>query len=149
MTEAIKKQTGVLDKNLETLPIKQVGVLGAGTMGGGIAYLFADKGLKVRMKDITTTALSLGLKEAHRLWSAQLKRRRITKFDLQKKQSLLSATTSSYDGFKQMDFVIEAVVENMNIKKTVMTELSEKCPDKCIIATNTSSLSVTEMAESL
>ena len=111
-----------------------------------LLIFFADKGLKVRMKDITTKALSLGLKEAHRLWNTQLKRRRITKFDLQKKQSLLSASTS-YDGFKQMDFVVEAVIENMNIKKTVMTELSEKCHDKCIIATNTSSLSVTKMAE--
>ena len=90
MTEAIKKQTGVSntsvsDKNIKALPIKQVGVLGAGTMGGGIAHLFADKGLKVRMKDIAMQALSLGLKEAYRLWNAQLKRRRITRFDLQKK----------------------------------------------------------------
>ena len=85
MTEEIKKQTGVSDKNVETLPVKQVGVLGAGTMGGGIAQLFADKGLKVRMKDITTKALSLGLKEAHRLWNTQLKKRRITKSELRKK----------------------------------------------------------------
>ena len=147
MTEAIKKQTGISNtKDVKTLPVQQVGVLGAGTMGGGIAHLFADKGLKVRMKDITTKALSLGLKEAHRLWSTQLKRRRITKFDLQKKQSLLSASTS-YEGFKQMDFIVEAVIEDMNIKKTVMAQLSKKCHDKCIIATNTSSLSVTEMAE--
>ena len=146
MTEAIKKQTGVSDKNVKTLSIKQVGVLGAGTMGGSIAHLFADKGLKVRMKDITTKALSLGLKEAYRLWNTQLKRRRITKFDLQKKQNLLSASTS-YDGFKQMDFVVEAVVEDMNIKKAVMAELSNKCHEKCIIATNTSSLSVTQIAE--
>ena len=146
MTEAIKKQTGVSDKSVEILPIKQVGVLGAGTMGGGIAHLFADKGLKVRMKDITTKALSLGLKEAHRLWGTQLKRRRMTKFDLQKKQSLLSAGIS-YDGFKQMDFIVEAVIEDISIKKTVITELSKKCHDKCIIATNTSSLSVTQIAE--
>ena len=146
MTEAIKKQTGVSDKDVKTLPIKQVGVLGAGIMGGGIAHLFADKRLKVRMKDITAKALSLGLKEAYRLWNTQLKRRRITKFDLQKKQNLLSASTS-YDGFQQMDFVVEAVIEDMDIKKAVMAELSNKCHDNCIIATNTSSLSVTQMAE--
>ena len=147
MTEAIKKQTGLLDKTSIKMPsIGHVGVLGAGVMGGGIAYLAADKGFKVRMKDLNTKALMLGLKEAHRLWNMQLKRRRMTKSDMKKKQNLLSASTN-YDGFGQMDFVIEAVVEDMDVKKTVISQLSKKCHNRCIIATNTSSLSVTQMAE--
>ena len=146
MTDNVKKQTGVLDRNIKPLPVKQVGVLGAGTMGGGIAQLFADRGLKVRMKDLSNKALMLGLQEASRLWTNKLKRRRITKSEVQQRQNALSASLT-YEGFGQMDVVVEAVVEDLSIKKAVFSQLSEKCHDQCLIATNTSSLSVTEMAQ--
>ncbi len=146
--EAKKKQTG-LSKGIsrEDIPIiRHIGVLGAGTMGGGIAHLATDHGFKVRMKDITTEALSLGLQEAHRLWNKSLKRKFMTKSEYEQRQNLLTVTTN-YDGFKMMNVVIEAVVEDMQVKKTVISELSQRCKSECIIATNTSSLSVSEMAD--
>lgn len=147
LTEAIKKQTGLeKDQDIKPLPVKQVGVLGAGTMGGGIAQLMADKGLKVRVKDLHNKALALGLQEASRLWQVQLKRRRITKSEFSQKLNLLSVGLA-YEGFEQLDVVIEAVVEDMAVKKAVISDLAKHCSDECLIATNTSSLSVTKMAE--
>lgn len=146
MMEAVKKQTGVEGKDVKALPVKQVGVLGAGTMGGGIAQVAADKGIHVRMKDINNDALALGFRHASEIFGKYLKRRRITKYDFEAKMSLISGTLD-YSGFNQLDVVVEAIVEDMNIKKKVIAETVKHCKPNAIIATNTSSLSVTEMAE--
>ncbi|MGE0526400.1 MAG: 3-hydroxyacyl-CoA dehydrogenase NAD-binding domain-containing protein, partial [Bdellovibrionales bacterium] len=121
-------------------------VLGAGTMGGGIAQVAADKGISVRMKDITNEALALGFRHASEIFGKYLKRRRISKHDYEAKMALISGTLD-YSGFQSMDVVVEAIVEDMGIKKKVIAETATKCRPDCIMATNTSSLSVTEMAE--
>lgn len=146
MMEAVKKQTGVENKDVKALPVKHMAVLGAGTMGGGVAQVAADKGVDVRMKDISNEALALGFKQASEVWSKKLKTKRMTQFDYDEKMAKITGSLD-YSGFKHMDLVVEAIVEDMKIKKSVIAETVKHCRPDCIIATNTSSLSVTEMAE--
>lgn len=145
LTEDIKKNTGVSDKTITTPNIQYTGVLGAGVMGGGIAYLFSDNHVEVRLKDINHQAIGLGLDASRKLYDRKLKRRRITKKELNRKMSCITGTLD-YQGFGRCDLVVEAIVENMEIKKQVIGELSKYVSDRCIVASNTSSLSITEMA---
>lgn len=145
MMEEVKKQSGVSDPSVKPLPVDHIAVLGAGVMGGGIGYVAADRGITTRMKDISMEAIALGLRSAHALWKKALKRRRLTDVEFEQRAALLSGGLD-YAGFKQSDVVIEAIVEDMNIKKKVIAETASHCRPDAIIATNTSSLSVTEMA---
>lgn len=146
MMEAVKKQTGVEGKEVKVKKVEHMAVLGAGTMGGGIAQVAADRGIAVRMKDITNEALAIGFRHASEIFGKMMKRKRLTKFDYDSKMSKISGTLD-YSGFKQMDVVVEAIVEDMNVKKKVIAETVKHVSPETIIATNTSSLSVTEMAE--
>lgn len=146
MMESVKKQTGVEGKDIKPLPVKNMAVLGAGTMGGGIAQVAADRGIHVRMKDINNDALALGFRHASSIFTKYMKRRRLTKFEYDAKMALISGTLD-FSGFSQMDVVVEAIVEIMDVKKKVISETEKQCRPDTIIATNTSSLSVTEMAE--
>lgn len=147
MMEAVKKQTGITS-DAKPHDVKSMAVLGAGTMGGGIAQVAADKGIHVRLKDITTDAIGIGLKHAYDIWAKELKRRKINNYDLTAKMSLITGGLD-YAGFKTMDVVVEAIVEDMNVKKKVLAETETQVGAHTIIATNTSSLSVTEMATAL
>lgn len=146
MIEAVKKRNGVADTNVKARSVKNMAVLGAGTMGGGIAYIGANNGVSVRMKDINNDALAKGFKHARSIWEKGLKRKAITKYELTDKMAHITAGTD-YSGFNNMDVVVEAIVENMEIKKKVIAETFSKSSKDVIIATNTSSLSVTEMAD--
>lgn len=146
LTEMVKKQSGVSDSSVKGLPVKHLGVLGAGTMGGGIAYVGADKGIDVRVKDISYEANAKALKHARDLWAKLLKKRVIDNFQFTQKMSLVS-TTTDFSGFKNIDVTVEAIVEDMNIKKKVIAQTAAEMRPDAIIATNTSSLSVTEMSE--
>lgn len=146
MMEAIKKQSGVEGKEVKPHKVEHMAVLGAGTMGGGIAQVAADRGIFVRMKDITNEALALGFKHASEIFSKFVKRKKITQHEFEAKMAKISGGLD-YAGFKQMDVVVEAIVEDMNIKKKVISEVVKHVRSDAIIATNTSSLSVTEMAE--
>ncbi|MGE0764385.1 MAG: 3-hydroxyacyl-CoA dehydrogenase NAD-binding domain-containing protein [Bdellovibrionales bacterium] len=146
MMEAVKKQTGVHDASVKPKTVKHMSVLGAGTMGGGIAQLAADKGIDVRMKDISNEALALGYKAAADIWQKQMQRRRLTKHEYDRKMAHISGGLD-YAGFGQTDLVVEAIVEDMEIKKKVIAETVKHCRPDALIATNTSSLSVTEMAK--
>jgi 3-hydroxyacyl-CoA dehydrogenase/enoyl-CoA hydratase/3-hydroxybutyryl-CoA epimerase len=115
-------------------------------MGGGIAYVAADKGIEVRLKDITTQALSIGFQHARDLWEKLRQKRKITTYDFNRKMNLVTGGLD-YAGFGQLDVVIEAVVEDMKIKQKVIAEAAGKCKPNCIFATNTSSLSVSEMSK--
>jgi 3-hydroxyacyl-CoA dehydrogenase/enoyl-CoA hydratase/3-hydroxybutyryl-CoA epimerase len=148
MMEAVKKQTGISDTSVKPLKISKMAVLGAGTMGGGIAQLGADKGLDVRMKDINTQAIALGFQQAQKIWSKELQKRKLTKFEYDQKLDRISGGTT-FDGFKNVDVVVEAIVEDMEIKKKVLAETYKHCKEDVILATNTSSLSVNEMAKGL
>ncbi|MBS1970293.1 MAG: enoyl-CoA hydratase/isomerase family protein [Bdellovibrionales bacterium] len=146
LTEMVKKSSGVPGKDVKGRDVKSIGVLGAGTMGGGIAYVAADKGIDVRMKDLNAEALGKGLKHASDLWMKLLKRKSIDKYQYRQKMDRVTATTD-YSGFGTLDVVIEAIVEDMGIKQKVIGECATKMRPDAIIATNTSSLSVTEMAK--
>lgn len=145
LMESVKKKTGVTGE-AKALPVKAIGVLGAGTMGGGIAYVAADRGIEVRMKDISHAAVALGLRHAGELWGKLVKRKKIDRYEFGRKMNHVSGGLD-FAGFGQLDVVIEAIVEDMGIKKKVIGETAAMCKPSCVIATNTSSLSVTEMAK--
>ncbi len=145
MMEDVKKRNGV-DGEEAGYDVDHIGVLGAGTMGGGIAYVAADKGIFVRLKDISTDAIAKGFEAARNIWDKQIKRRRLTQYELNEKLGHISGGLD-YAGFKQIDVVVEAIVEDMGVKKKVIAETAQHLRDDCVFATNTSSLSVSEMAD--
>lgn len=126
--------------------IEKCGVIGAGVMGGGIAQLVSNRGIQARVKDINEKALSGALKEAAKIYKDSLKRKKIKKHDLEFKMGMISVGLTNA-GLKSCGVIIEAVVEDMGIKQKVFRELGELTPARTILASNTSSLSVTKMAE--
>ncbi|MBI1977188.1 MAG: enoyl-CoA hydratase/isomerase family protein [Candidatus Omnitrophica bacterium] len=126
--------------------VNKCGVLGAGVMGGGIAQLVSYKSIPVRVKDINEKALAGALKEAWRIYGGALKRRKITAYDRDYKMGLISVGLTN-DGLRRADIIIEAVVENLEIKQKVFKELSELTDAHVILASNTSSLSVNQLAD--
>ena len=126
----------------------KAGVLGAGIMGGGIAYTSAAHGIPVLMKDIAEQALDLGMAEAHKLLEKQVGNNRLSaeKADAIYRQI---EPTLSYQGFTSLDVVVEAVVENIKVKRLVLAELEQHSRADTILASNTSSLSIAEMASEL
>ncbi|MBI2606718.1 MAG: enoyl-CoA hydratase/isomerase family protein [Deltaproteobacteria bacterium] len=145
-TEKVKKQTGVSGARLQPgEQIQSAGLLGAGVMGGGIAQLLAHKGIPVRMKDIDLKGLAIGTSAATRLFSDLVKKRKMTRREADIRFALISPTTD-YSGFGRADLVIEAIVENMDVKKKVLQEVEPLLREGATIATNTSSLSVSGMA---
>ena len=128
--------------------VNKAAVLGAGIMGGGIAYQSASKGTPIVMKDINDEALNLGLSEASKLLDKQLSRGRING---KKMAGVLNniVPSLSYDAVSDVDIVIEAVVENPKIKGMVLSEVESKVADDTIIASNTSTISISSLAKSL
>jgi 3-hydroxyacyl-CoA dehydrogenase/enoyl-CoA hydratase/3-hydroxybutyryl-CoA epimerase/enoyl-CoA isomerase len=129
-------------------PCKRIGVIGAGIMGGGIAYSCAVRGFPVVMKDIAPNALELGTTEAQKLLDKQVSAGRLTADQAAAVMGAIRAQLS-YEGFGQLDLVIEAVVENMDVKQRVLTEVQQHLGPATIIASNTSSLSIERMADGL
>lgn len=134
--------------NIKSRTLKSGAVLGAGTMGGGIAWLMADNGMPTIMKDLNIEALELGYRQASSNFRQSLKRKKITQEGFQKKQRLIIGQTD-YKGFGNVDLIIEAIIENMDIKKSVFSELEKNVDEKCLITSNTSSLSINEMSKAL
>ena len=121
-------------------------VVGAGTMGGEIAQTIASAGVPVILKDVDQSFVDAGLARARSVWQGQVDAGRLDAAELARKLALISGTTG-YDGFGDVDFVIEAVPERMTVKQTVFAELDEVTPGHAILASNTSALSITEMGE--
>ena len=126
-------------------PVKQAAVLGAGIMGGGIAYQSASKGTPIIMKDIADAALDIGMGEANKLLSAQVERKKLTPV---KAGEILSEIrpTLNYGDFGNVDIVVEAVVENPKVKKSVLADVEKIVKPGTIIASNTSSISIEELS---
>lgn len=153
MREAARKGSGLEGAGEqahvpEARSVDTVGVLGAGVMGGGIAQLAAARGISVYMKDIQHEAVTGGLQHASELFGKAVKRRRLTPREARQAQERISGGLD-YHGLSNADLVVEAIVEKMEVKKAVLRELEDHVADDAILATNTSSLSVTEMAEAL
>src|SRR5947209_3935052 len=121
-------------------------VVGAGTMGGEIAQVIANSDIPVVLKDVDQKFVDQGLEKARSLWQGRVDAGKMEAAELERKLALISRTTS-YDGFGDVDFVIEAVPERMAIKQAVFAELDEVTPGHAILTSNTSSLSITEMGE--
>src|SRR5690606_9060148 len=144
LTEAAKKA----GPQVEPRPVDRAAVLGAGTMGGGVAQLLADRGIPVRLKDIRAVALSLGMRHARELFDKAVRRGRKERREAEQAMGRI-APTLDYAGFGTVDVVIEAVVERMDVKKQVLREAEERAPERAVLASNTSSLSITEMQHAL
>lgn len=128
--------------------VDSAAVLGAGIMGGGIAYQSASKGTPIVMKDIAQSALDLGLNEASGILNKQLKRGRI---DGKKMAKVLNSITPSlnYESVKDVDIVVEAVVENPKVKAMVLAEVEGHVSEDAIVTSNTSTISINELAKSV
>jgi 3-hydroxyacyl-CoA dehydrogenase/enoyl-CoA hydratase/3-hydroxybutyryl-CoA epimerase/enoyl-CoA isomerase len=129
-------------------PVTQAAVLGAGTMGGGIAFTSARRGVPVRMKDIAQPALDLGMAEADKQLARQIKSGRLSD---DKAKAVRAAITAQLDeaGFEQVDCVIEAIVENLDVKRKVLAALEGAVRADTVIASNTSSLRIDDIAQPL
>ncbi|HEX8254263.1 MAG TPA: 3-hydroxyacyl-CoA dehydrogenase NAD-binding domain-containing protein, partial [Thermoanaerobaculia bacterium] len=126
--------------------VSYVGVLGAGVMGGGIAQIVADKtDAEVRMRDIAMKAIGGGMKAAAKVWKKKVDRRRMTRGEMARKLARITGTTD-WSGFSRADVVIEAVVENVNIKRQVLAEFEGLAKPGAIFATNTSTIPITQIA---
>lgn len=131
---------------VKPLDVSFVGVLGAGVMGGGIAQIVADKtDAEVRMRDIAMTAIGGGMKAAARVWRKKVERRRMTRGEMARKLARITGTTD-WSGFSRADIVIEAVVENLNVKRQVLAEFEALAKPGAIFATNTSTIPITQIA---
>lgn len=128
--------------------INEAAVLGAGIMGGGIAYQAASKGLPIIMKDIKSEQLDLGMGEASKLLGKMVERGKMTPAKMGETLSRIRPTLN-YGDFAETDIVIEAVVENPNVKRAVLKEVEGLVKDDCILASNTSTISITYLAEAL
>jgi 3-hydroxyacyl-CoA dehydrogenase/enoyl-CoA hydratase/3-hydroxybutyryl-CoA epimerase/enoyl-CoA isomerase len=136
------------DQTQAAREVKLAAVLGAGIMGGGIAYQSASRGVPILMKDIKNEALQAGMNEAARLLGQQVERGRLTRDQMA--QSLAGIrSVLSYGDFGETDIVVEAVVENPKVKKLVLAEVEAAVKPNTIIATNTSTISIDLLAEAL
>jgi 3-hydroxyacyl-CoA dehydrogenase/enoyl-CoA hydratase/3-hydroxybutyryl-CoA epimerase/enoyl-CoA isomerase len=131
-----------------TKEIKKAAVLGAGIMGGGIAYQSALKGVPVVMKDIADKALELGMGEATKLLNKQVERKKLDAVGMAKVIASIQPTLSM-EAVKTVDIVVEAVVENPKIKGAVLKEVEELVAADAIITSNTSTISIDSLAANL
>ena len=137
-----------LENKEQLLQVKRGAVLGAGVMGGGIAWLLAQNNQTPIMKDLTPEALELGLKQASQNFSGDVKKKKMSEDEFNRKMRSIEPTLN-FEGFRSVDLVIEAVVENMEIKKKVFSEVEGYVRPDCLLTSNTSSLSVEEMSKAL
>ena len=121
-------------------------VVGAGTMGGEIAHAIATAEIPVVLKDVDQKFVDTGIEKARSLWQGRVDAGKMEADELERKLALITGTTD-YGPFGDVDFVIEAVPERMPIKQAVFSELDEATPGHAILASNTPSLSITEMGE--
>jgi len=148
LREAARKGSGVRDPDVDPGDVDALAVIGAGVMGGGIAHLAADHGIRVRMKDIRHEAVTSGLRHARSLFDRAAEKNRITRREATQRMDLISGGLD-YAGFGAADVVVEAVVEKLEVKREVLAETEAQVSGACVLATNTSSLSVDAMAEAL
>jgi 3-hydroxyacyl-CoA dehydrogenase/enoyl-CoA hydratase/3-hydroxybutyryl-CoA epimerase len=141
-TQDIKKAVTLKEPPPE---INKVCILGAGLMGAGIAGIAADSGMRARMKDRDDPSISRGLGYVRGVWNERRKRGSLTARELEQRMDRVSVATN-YSGFKQADLVIEAVFEDLEVKRQVLKETEDAVRDTCVFASNTSSLPITEIA---
>lgn len=144
--QKVKKQAKKHAQNARE--VKTSAVIGAGIMGGGIAHQSAVKGVPIVMKDIGNAQLELGIAEATKLLTKQIDKGKATPQTMGETLARIRPTLS-YDDFANVDIVVEAVTENVAVKEKVLSQTEEKLGEKAILASNTSTISITQLAKSL
>ncbi len=144
LTEKYKKLPWTSTK-IKNKPVEKCGVIGAGVMGGGIAQLVSNRNIPVRVRDINAKALGGALQEARNIYMKAVKIKKLRKHEVDNKMGLISVGLTS-EGLRRCDIIIEAVVENLDIKCKVFKELDAILAPETLLASNTSSLPVTQMA---
>lgn len=129
------------------MKIQRAAVIGAGAMGSGIAQVLSQAGIEVVLKDVAPEFVEKGLANVKRMYESRVKRGALTETEARQLNGLVTGTTS-YDGFADVDLVIEAALEQIEIKKEIFSQLDKLCPSRAILATNTSALSISEIASS-
>jgi 3-hydroxyacyl-CoA dehydrogenase / enoyl-CoA hydratase / 3-hydroxybutyryl-CoA epimerase len=145
-TNALKKENGTSDPEVKPRPVRKVGVLGGGLMGGGIAFVTAGAGLRVRLKERDDASVGRALRHVRELFDGRVKRRSLSARDADGLFSHVTATTD-YSGFRSADVVIEAVYEDLGLKHQVLREVESLARHEAIFASNTSSLPIARIAE--
>ncbi|MBL8219989.1 MAG: enoyl-CoA hydratase/isomerase family protein [Bryobacterales bacterium] len=134
-----------IGKDVPVLPVRQAAIIGAGTMGGGIAMVYANAGIPVRLKETTQEALDRGMATIRRNYENSVKRGRFSEQYAQQRLALITPQLT-WDGFEQADIVVEAVFENMDLKKQVFAEIDGIAKADAILASNTSTLDIDAIA---
>jgi 3-hydroxyacyl-CoA dehydrogenase len=132
-------------KDTPVKPVRRVAVIGSGTMGGGIAMVFANAGIPVLLKEVDQPALDQGLAKIRKNYASSVQRGRFTQQFVDERLALI-APTLDYDNFASADMVVEAVFEGMALKKQVFQDLDRACKPGAILASNTSTLSIDAIA---
>ena len=128
-------------KDTPTLDVKRAAVVGAGTMGGGIAMSYANAGIPVLLKEVDDAALQRGLATIRKNYEGSVAKGRLTPEAYERTMALITPTTS-FDGFDGVDVVVEAVFENMDLKKQTFADLGRVTRPDCVLASNTSTLDI-------
>jgi 3-hydroxyacyl-CoA dehydrogenase len=136
-----------IPKETPLIPVNRAAVVGAGTMGGGIAMVFVNAGIPVLLKETDQAALDRGMANIRRNYETSVKRGRFTQQFVDERLKMITPTLT-YDGFENADMVTEAVFEGMALKKQVFGELDRVCKPNAILASNTSTLNIDEIAGS-
>lgn len=126
--------------------MNKIGVIGSGQMGNGIAHVFAQTGYQVNMVDIKQEALDKGLQAIEKNLDRQLKKEKITEEDKQRTLNNISTSTNMAEAVKDRELVIEAASEDVDTKIDLFTQLANHTDPSCILASNTSSISITKIA---
>src|SRR2546427_2708377 len=134
-----------IPKDTPAKDIKRAAVVGAGTMGGGIAMTYANAGIPVLLKDVDQAALDRGLATIRRNYDVTMSKGKMTAEQVEKTMALITPTTS-YDGFDQVDIVVEAVFEKMELKRLTFAELGKGTRPNDVLASNSSTLDIDEFA---
>ncbi|MBV8866813.1 MAG: enoyl-CoA hydratase/isomerase family protein [Acidobacteriaceae bacterium] len=134
-----------IPKTIKPLEIRRAAIVGAGTMGGGIAMTYANAGIPVIVKETNKEALDRGISTVHNNYATSVAKGRLSQQSMDERLSRITPQLS-YDGFDQADIIVEAVFESMAVKKQVFSELDKIARPDCILASNTSSLDIDEIA---
>ncbi|MBN2568086.1 MAG: enoyl-CoA hydratase/isomerase family protein [Deltaproteobacteria bacterium] len=147
LTQAVmKKVYGSEDRSIKPVEIKKVGVLGAGQMGHGIAHSAITAGYRVVLNDVKQEYVDKGVNAIRAILSKDVEKKKMTSEKMEGLMSLLKPTID-YNAFRDVDIVIEAVFEDVDIKHKVIREVEKYISEDCIFASNTSSLAISELAK--
>src|SRR5690606_4074435 len=145
-TTALKKDDGVPAGMGKARPVRRIGVVGSGFMGAGIAGTAAlQAGVQVRLKDADLAKVGKGVRAATRVLEARVQRRRMTRHEFERQRALITGS-GDWSGFAGADLIIEAVFEELGVKRQVIADIEGAVPPGTIIATNTSTIPIGEIA---